>query len=227
MYSFKEACATYKLLRSKAYPERATLKLVGDRHRLSKVQRNCMFRGVIPDDDAENRRRKLVQPGDLRGQAVAVDWYNVLITIESYLRGGTLFLADDGVVRDASATHGSYRTSAVTDRAIGELVEEVGRLALSRIDVYLDLPIAFSGRMAEDLRERLGRLPIPSRVSLAQSADFALKASPEIVASSDSVVLDRCSRAVDLARVVLEERFRFSPPLVHDLFPESPGSLPQ
>ena len=46
-YNFAEACATYRILRERGYPEKATLKLVGDRHRLSRIQRNCMFRGVI------------------------------------------------------------------------------------------------------------------------------------------------------------------------------------
>jgi hypothetical protein len=227
LYSFKEACATYKLLRSQGYPEKATLKLVGDRHRLSRMQRNCMFRGVIPDKVAAGRRAKLLNESAVRGEPVALDWYNVLITVESYLHGETLFLADDGVIRDASATHGSYRAGTVTGQAIGELVDEIGRLAPSRIEVYLDLPIAFSGRMAEEVRGRLSRLPLDALVSLSPSADFPLKESDGIVASSDSAVLDACGRAFDLARAVLQERFSFSPPLVHDLFPESLGAPPQ
>jgi hypothetical protein len=81
--------------------------------------------------------------------------------------------------------------------------------------------------MAQELRARLAGLPFPAEVTLAPSADFPLKASPGIVASSDSAVLDGCRRAIDLARAVLEERFGFSPPVVHDLFPESRGSPPQ
>ena len=227
MYEFKEACVTYKLLRSKGYPEKATLKLVGDRHRLSKTQRACMFRGVIPEETAERRRRKLVPPDAVRGQAIAVDWYNVLITVESYLRGDRVFLSDDGVVRDASATHGSYRTGAVTERAMSEVVNELQRMAPSGIEAYLDLPIAFSGLMAEDLRARLEKVSPAARVSLAHSADFPLKASGGIVASSDSAVIEGCAAAVDLARAVLQERFGFIPPLVHDLFPESPAAPPQ
>jgi len=227
MCDFREACATYKLLRSKGYPEKATLKLVGDRHRLSRMQRNCIFRGVVPEEAADRRRKKLVGPDAARRQPLAIDWYNVLITIESYLRGDTLFLADDGVLRDASATHGSYRIAAVTERALGELVTELERMAPSRLEVYLDLPIAFSGRMAEEVRGRFRRLPFESRVSLSPSADFPLKAFAGVVASSDSAVLDGCTCAVDLARAVLEGRFGFSPPSVHDLFPEYRGGPPQ
>src|SRR5208337_5604124 len=116
--NFAEACATYKLLRDKGYPEKATLKLVGDRHELSRIQRNCMFRGVIGEITAARRRAKIVAPSVVSGQPLGLDWYNVLITVESYLRGQLLFVADDGMVRDASAAHGSYRQAGPTGRAI-------------------------------------------------------------------------------------------------------------
>ena len=227
MCEFREACATYKLLRTRGYPEKATLKLVGDRHRLTRVQRNCIFRGVVPPEAALRRQAKLVSPEAVQGKLLAVDWYNVLITVESYLKGDTVFLADDGVVRDASATHGSYRTSAVTERAVSELVEEVARCAPARVEAYLDVPIAFSGRMADNVRQRFQGCPFEASASLAPSADFPLKASPGIVASSDSAVLEACVQAVDLARVVLERRFGFTPPGVQELFAEHRGGLPQ
>jgi len=227
MCDFSEACSTYRMLREKGYPEKATLKLVGDRHRLSGIQRNCLFRGVIPRDRAERRKARMVRPSAITGATLAVDWYNVLITVESYLKGETLFVADDGVVRDASATHGSYRTSALTPRAMEEILAMIARLSPARVEAYLDLPIAFSARMAERLRgglHELVGLAGAFSVSLAQSADFPLKESEGIVASSDSAVLDGCARAVDLAGAVLEKRFGFNPPAVHDLFPGSPGS---
>jgi hypothetical protein len=225
--NFAEACATYRLLREKGYPEKATLSLIGDRHTLSRIQRNCLFRGVIPAATAARRRLKIVAPGTVAGNPIALDWYNVLITVESYLQGHILYAADDGVVRDASETHGSYRTGQLTPRAMEEIVAEIERLKPSRVDAFLDMPIAFSGLMAESLRSRFAVLSCESEVSLAPSADYPLKASAGIVASSDSALLDTCSRALDLAAAVLAARFSFHPPAVHELFAESPGSPPQ
>jgi len=225
MYDFSEACSTYRLLREQGYPEKATLKLIGDRHRLSSTQRNCLFRGVVPAHVAAVRRARLVGAAAVAGETLALDWYNVLITVESYLRGDTLFLCDDGVVRDASATHGSYRTGPVTTRAMKEIVAMIERLCPVRVEAYLDHPIAFSALMADELRALLAEGPGPSidaRVTLERSADFPLKSSPGIVASSDSAVLDRCPRAFDLAHAVLRERFQFTPPPVHHLFPRVP-----
>jgi len=221
--NFQEACAIFKLLREKGYPEKATLKLVGDRHGLSRIQRNCLFRGIVPGETAARRVLKLVPTTEVAGQSLALDWYNVLITVESYLHGRLLYVANDGVVRDASETHGSYRTGPLTPRAIDEILTEVARLRPGRLDAFLDLPIAFSGLMAGTLRSRIAGLPFAGDVSLAPSADFPLKATAGIVASSDSALMDSCPRILDLARSVLAERFNYHPPPVQELFAESPG----
>jgi hypothetical protein len=131
-------------------------------------------------------------------------------------------VADDGMVRDASAAHGSYRQAGPTGRAIEEIVGEIALLQPCRLDVYIDMPIAFSRRMAEELRARLARMPFASEVALAPSADYPLKGYAGIVASSDSAILEKCSRVLDLARRVLSARLGFNPPSVHDLFPGSP-----
>jgi hypothetical protein len=226
-HNFAEACATYRLLREKGYPEKATLNLVGNRHGLSRIQRNCLFRGVVPAAIAASRKEKIVSPDAAYGHALALDWYNVLITVESYLQGHVLYSADDGVVRDASETHGSYRTGPFTPRAIDEIIAVIARLQPARVDAFLDEPIAFSGLMAEDARSRLAALSCPVDVALARSADSPLKAAAGIVATSDSALLDTCPRVLDLAAAVLAARFSFHPAAVHELFEESPGEPPQ
>jgi hypothetical protein len=219
---FAQACAEYKYLREKGYPEKATLKLVGDRHRLTRVQRNSMFRGIVVDAVAGPRRDKIVLPAHVPGSSLGIDWYNVLITVESYLRGSAIFISDDGIVRDSSETHGSYRRSELTVRALREIAMVLKVMAPSRIDVFLDAPIAFSGLMAEEVRLILREIPCPAEVSVAHSADYPLKGYEGIVATSDSVILDSAQRIVDLPRSVLERSFDFIPPLLSDLHSSSP-----
>ncbi|MFI5369819.1 MAG: DUF434 domain-containing protein [Spirochaetia bacterium] len=221
-YFFAEACAEYRYLREKGYPEKATLKLVADRHRLTRIQRNSMFRGIVVDERAAPRRSKLVLPADVRGSSLGIDWYNVLITLESYLRGSAIFISDDGIVRDSSETHGSYRRSELTVRALREIAAELKIMAPSRVDVFLDAPIAFSGLMAEEVRLILAQIPCPAEVSVAHSADYPLKGYEGIVATSDSVILDSAKRIIDLPRSVLERSFDFTPPLLNDLHSLSP-----
>jgi len=216
---FSEAYHSYKYLRERGFPEKASIKLVGDRYRLTRVQRNCLFRGAIEAETASRRSAKIIQPAGVASRGLALDWYNVLITVESYLKGLTILLADDGVLRDSTAVHGSYRWGAVTEKAVSSILEGVGALEPASVDVFLDSPISFSGEMAEQIRMRLAGLPFPSVVSLDRSADFALKSYDGIVASSDSVVMDRARAVFDLPRFVLERSFAFTPRPLPDLAP--------
>ncbi len=219
---FFDACATYHYLLDRGYPEKASLKLVADRHRLTRVERNSLFRGIVATVKAERRRAKLVAPGGITGENLGIDWYNVLITVESYLKGQPVFLCEDGVLRDSSGVHGSFRVTAITERARDEIIAHVLSLGATRIDVFVDAPVAFSGVIAAEVRERLAVASCQTTVELAHSADYLLKSYSGIVASSDSVVLDASPRVYDLARRVLETAFDFTPSDVHVLFPSDP-----
>ncbi len=150
--SIKKAIYDYRFLRNSRYPHKASIKLVGDRYRLTRLQRNCLYRGIVAEADCATRKAKIVDSTSLQGKGLAVDWYNVLITVESYLKGSPVFLADDGVLRDASGIHGSYRPGQVTDQATESILNSIAKLNLSAVDVFLDSPIPFSGLMAGNLR---------------------------------------------------------------------------
>jgi len=44
--SFKHAVKDYFFLINKKYPEKETVKLIGDRYRLTGLQRTVLFRGI-------------------------------------------------------------------------------------------------------------------------------------------------------------------------------------
>jgi len=212
----------YRYLREKGYPEKAGLKLVGDRYRLSRAERNTLFRGVIPREIAAMRKTKLLSPDLLRDKGLGIDWYNVLITVESFLRGFPLFISDDGVTRDSSATHGSFRSTVITERALDAIMRALDALCPGRVDAFLDSPIPFSGLMAEEIRARLSKLSIPFLVTLEHTADYPLKSYSGIVASSDSVILDSAGMVFDLPRFVVQAAFDVTPPDLDGL----PASFP-
>jgi hypothetical protein len=224
---FTEAYSDYTYLREKGYPEKAALKLVCDRHRLSRTERNGLFRGVVTAATADARRKKIVTAEAITGTSLGIDWYNVLITVESYLKGLPLFIANDGVVRDCAATHGGYRRDALTERALREIISALEEMAPGRIDACLDAPIAYSAHMAEDVRRRLREIPCPSEATLAHSADFLLKSYAGTVCSSDSVIMDSAESILDLPRRVLSRAFGFTPPSLLEAFPGAiPSSAP-
>ncbi len=223
--SFPEALQDYRYLKNRGFPEKAALKLVADRWRLGSLERNCLFRAVFAEGQCRLRRAKLVGPQAVGDQALGVDWYNVLITVESYLKGYPVFLADDGLLRDSSAVHGSYRPGKVTEAAMREILETVARLAPARLELFLDSPISFSGAMAEELRRRAPGCPL--EVTVSPSADYPLKSFPGVVATSDSSIIDReaIQKVLDLARFVLESSYgaRVVPVEVVFIPPEAPG----
>jgi len=223
--SFPEALQDYRYLKNRGFPEKAALKLVGDRWRLSALERNCLFRAVFAEGQCRLRRAKLAAPQAVAGQALGVDWYNVLITVESYLKGYPVFLADDGLLRDSSGVHGSYRPGKVTEAAMRKILEAVARLAPARLELFLDSPISFSGAMAEELRRRASGCPC--EVTVSPSADYPLKSFPGVVATSDSSIIDReaIRRVVDLARIVLESGYGARVVSVEEVFipPAAPG----
>ena len=226
--SFREAIEDYRHLKNRGYPDRAALKLVGDRWRLAGLERNCLFRAVFAEADCRARQAKLVPPGAVRGEALGVDWYNVLITVESYLKGFPVFLADDGVLRDSSGVHGSYRPGRVTEAAQQRILDSLARLEPSRVELFLDSPISFSGHMAEQLRRSEALPPsCPVEVTVSPSADYPLKSFPGVVATSDSSIIDRASvvQVLDLTRYVLESGYGATVPPAAEMFsrPELPG----
>jgi hypothetical protein len=209
--SFKLAIEDFRYLKNRNYPDRAALKLVSDHHRLTAIERNCLFRAVFSASDSRKREAKLVTAEHVAGRALGVDWYNVLITVESYLKGFPVFISDDGLVRDSSGVHGSYKAGKITERGTTEILRVLAALQPKRIELFLDSPISHSGEMAEKLRESLSRIAsLPHRVSVFPSADYPLKSFTGIVATSDSSIIDRpqVSQVFDLARFVIESRFQ-------------------
>ncbi len=202
------AVRDYRLLLDRGYPVKATLKLVGDRHRLGKSQRNILFRGVLDQAISAAIAARLV-PHPAPGLSLALDGYNVLFTIINYRRGHPLFISTDGLVRDAGGAYGRISRSEDFAEALDLLAPMLASLRPRHTTVYLDAPVSGSGGHAAAIRKALGGLGLPCQVQLVPTADPALIAfDGQLVASSDSVIAARARAPVyDLARAILEGRY--------------------
>ena len=192
-------------LLERGYASNAALKLVGDRFQLRERQRLAVMRGACTDTQRAARAATCVGPDALRGEAVALDGYNVLITIEAALAGGVLLQCRDGTLRDLASFHGHFKRVEETEPAIELLGQWLDRHAPSHVTVFLDRPVSNSGRLAERLRERASRRACPWTVSLVNSPDHELRSGTDIVASADSAVIDGTTRWVNLARHLVDE----------------------
>ena len=101
---FKQAVNDYLLFLEKSYPQKALLKIIGDRYKLNKSQRSVLFRGIVKRETAFARRKKKV-PG-IKDCKVYIDSYNVILTIANYLYGRTVYISNDSFSRDTGEVHG-------------------------------------------------------------------------------------------------------------------------
>ena len=205
---YRNTLHDYRFLLNKGYPERGSIQLVGDRYRLTKIQRNCLYRGVSSNTLAQSRAKKLVQKNAISGSILSIDWYNVVITIESYLKGIPVFIGDDNIVRDAAGNYGSYRQGKQTQKARALILETLPNLNASFVQIYLDKPVSRSGETADTLRNKLTEMKITnSDIAVVKSADYMLKRQEGIIATSDTAIIDSVSAVFDLSRYILEKEF--------------------
>lgn len=198
------AVAELSWLLSRDYPNKASLKLVGDRYALRDRQRKALQRCAASDTACRERRAKQLHSPDLRGETVVVDGYNVLLTLEAALCGGLLLLARDGVIRDLAAMSAHYRRVDATRTAIGLLAEFFGEVGCAAVVWYLDRPVSNSGRLKRLIQDTVGQREPAWRIDLTDRTDTLLASSPHVVASADSAVIDGSLRWFNLARTVIE-----------------------
>ena len=203
----KEAACDYYMLKNRKYPAKGSLKLVGDRYRLTSIQRAILFRGIFDNESSENRRKKLIaDPGNT---ILIIDGYNVIFTILNYQKGHPLFISNDGFLRDAGGKYGRIENQGSFKSALAVLSKNLASLKPESVEIYLDSPVSHSRIHAAWIREILENKNIICRVETVKSADFVLKnAKNGYICSSDSVIIDSSElRVFDLARYCLQTSF--------------------
>ena len=153
--AFRAAAEDFRYLLDRGYPRKPCLDLVGNRHQLTSEQRNLLHRGVFPERDSRSRKKKKLPFSRVSGENLAIDGYNVLITIEAGLCGSPLVLADDGFIRDISGLSGNFRKTARTEKALQLVLDDLKRVKPRRVLFLFDAPISKSGELAEEVRGRL------------------------------------------------------------------------
>jgi hypothetical protein len=200
------AVSDYSLLLSKGYAEKSALKLVGDRFALTERQRLAVMRSSCSDEQRASRKSRQLEISKIAGQVIAIDGYNVLITIEAAMSGGLIFRGRDGCCRDLASIHGTYRRVSETQPAIELIGGFLQQTGIGEALWLLDSPVSNSGRLKTLLRELAEKSNWKWEIGLVTSPDAVLIKSEKIVASSDSVVLDKCGRWVDLAGEIIKNR---------------------
>lgn len=204
--ALRAALADFCLLLTKGYADKSALKLVGDRFALTERQRLAVMRSACSDQKLASRSERQVELKDVAGQSLAIDGYNVLITVEAAMSGGLIFKGRDGCYRDLASIHGTYRKVSETIPAvqlIGEFLKEAG---VGKALWLLDSPVSNSGRLKTLIRELAEKNRWDWEIRLSVSPDAELKKTALVVASSDSVILDECKTWLNLAAEIITQK---------------------
>lgn len=191
-------------LLTRGYAEPSSLKLVGDRFRLTERQRLAVRRAACSDQQRAERRRKRQPLSAARGERLDLDGFNLLTTIEAALAGGVLLACRDGLLRDMASMHGSYRKVEETRPALERMGQALAPVAPAEVVWWLDEPVSNSGRLARILAEVAADHGWPWRSEVIADPDRVLSRSPVCVATADSVILDRCTRWCDVTSAVVQ-----------------------
>jgi len=201
----QKAAADFRYLLNRGYPRKATLEIVGNRYGLTYDERHLLHRGVFSDADSEPRRRKIISIKRVPGKDLAIDGHNVLITVEAGLSGRPLILADDGFVRDISGLSGSFKKTAVTEKALQVIVTFLKKWNPRNTLFLFDAPISKSGILAQELRALLKKEGLPGDASAMKVPEKTLIGFQGVVATSDTAIIDRSERVIDLAGSIIRK----------------------
>ncbi len=205
MNDLQAAISDLRYLLNRGYSGKLALDVVCNRYGLSIAERNFLVRAVFPRTEILAHRAKRAGISEARGREVAVDGYNVLITVEAGLKGEEVFLCDDGFVRDAQASFGKYRMSAATLPAVDEILKRLKRYSPKRVVFIFDSQVSRSGELAAAVRKRMIALGVKGDASVAHDADLAL-ARYRYVCSSDRAVIKKAERIIDLPYHILKKK---------------------
>lgn len=203
--SLRSAAADLTWLLDRGYAVASSLKLVGDRHALAARQRVAVARCVCATHQRQRRRDRCVASEEVRNGEVWIDGYNVLTTVEAALSGAVLLVGADGTLRDMASMHGNYRKVSETQPALGLIGQTLAELAPREVRWLLDRPVSNSGRLRHIIEQVSAESGWPWRVDLVADPDPLLAASPYLVATADSEILNRCTRWLNLACLVVTQ----------------------
>ena len=192
----REAYIDLKYLLNRGYRKSYALDFVANHYRLSKEERYLLARCVFSDEWVEEVRRKLLKPEELAGKSLAVDGFNVLITLES-LREGRAILCEDFLVRDLKY-QGKYRLNENTGELLKNVARILGELRVREVLFFYGRNVPKSGVVKGLTEKAMEEFGVRVEVRLVKSPDFELKGF-DVVSTADTGIIAKVPRVFDLA----------------------------
>lgn len=201
--TLRQAASDMSWLLERTYAPTAALKLVGDRYALDERQRMAIFRVSCSPSHRAKGQASCLPVEQVQGQDIQIDGFNLLITVEAALGGGLILHCGDECLRDLASIHSTYKAVQETVPALTLIGSALHALCPRSVQWLLDSPVSNSGRLAQTIRELGAEQGWNWEAVTVFNPDTVLKASDQIIVTSDSAILDRATRWVNLAAYLL------------------------
>lgn len=199
------ASENMRYLLSRGYSRRSALSVIANRYGLSKREQMALYRGVYDSATIKRRVRKRAHPSEVRNAVLAVDWYNVYITVDSAFSGEIVISSDDTFLRDVRGLHGKGMVIESGRRSVDLIMRGLRDLGPREVLIFLDAVVSRSGEARKLLSEEMQKYGLKGAAHTVKSPDTELT-EYDLVATSDGVVIDRSrGKIIDLAWYVLKD----------------------
>ncbi len=184
----------------RGYKRKSALNLVATQYGLEKKEKNFLLRKVFSEKEIKRHKSKLIPISKMKGKEVVVDTYNVLITVETILSGDKkLVRGMDGFLRDAKGIFSNYKFNEDTKDAVAEILTTLKKYSPKFTLFVLDSEISRSGELAAYIREQLEKFELEGNAETKRSADSFLIKENGITLTSDTVIIEKVDKVVDIA----------------------------
>ncbi|MDT7889604.1 MAG: DUF434 domain-containing protein [Desulfurococcales archaeon] len=205
-----EAAKDYKYLLNRGYPATSSLNLVVARYQMSRRERSLLLRCVHRDEYSEKILRSIVTKNNLSGSNLLIDLLNVSTTLIAFLEGECLYKCDDGLIRDLGGSRYWKGKKERALEAINMIKEHLATAKPAKIYLVLDRLAPMSSYILKQAMEIFRSSNFDVEGILSERADREiielsknLRDITCIVATSDSLILEKADHIYDLAGEII------------------------
>ncbi|MEA1993455.1 MAG: DUF434 domain-containing protein [Euryarchaeota archaeon] len=186
----------YYLL-NRGYSKGSAVRFVGDHYCLTKKEGYKLKRMVFSKEEIRLTLKKRSAIEEIQGKGLMVDGYNVLITVESVLKGEA-FRCFDGVIRDIQGIFHKYRFTEKGKEALRRILSLLKRYPPKETLFLFDTQISKSGELCSYVQKKLRKYSLNGDAWTTKNVDYTLKERQMLTATNDSIIIKELEYFVDI-----------------------------